>query len=114
MNMGVKLIGTTAETIFKAEDRQAFKDTMEKIGEPVAASQVVKNVEDGIAFTNKIGYPVVLRPALYTRRYRRWNCSRMSRAYRHTFKWTSSVTCRRGSCREMYRRLEGNRVRGNA
>ena len=60
---GVKLIGTTAETIFKAEDRQAFKDTMQKIGEPIAASQVVKNIEDGIAFTNKIGYPVVLRPA---------------------------------------------------
>lgn len=60
---GVRLIGTTAETIFKAEDRQAFKDTMEKIGEPIAASQVVKNIEDGIAFTNKIGYPVVLRPA---------------------------------------------------
>ena len=60
---GVKLIGTTAETIFKAEDRQAFKDTMEKICEPIAASQVVKNIEDGIAFTNKIGYPVVLRPA---------------------------------------------------
>lgn len=60
---GVKLIGTTAETIFKAEDRQAFKDTMEKIGEPIAASQVVKNIEDGIAFTNNIGYPVVLRPA---------------------------------------------------
>ena len=60
---GVKLIGTTAETIFKAEDRQTFKDTMEKIGEPIAASQVVKNIEDGIAFTNKIGYPVVLRPA---------------------------------------------------
>ena len=60
---GVKLIGTTAETIFKAEDRQAFKDTMEKIGEPCAASQVVNNVEDGIRFTNTIGYPVVLRPA---------------------------------------------------
>ena len=60
---GVKLIGTTAETIFKAEDRQAFKDTMEKIGEPCAASLVVHNVEDGIAFTNTIGYPVVLRPA---------------------------------------------------
>ncbi len=59
----VKLIGTTAETIFKAEDRQAFKDTMEKIGEPCAASQVVHNVEDGIKFTNTIGYPVVLRPA---------------------------------------------------
>ena len=60
---GVKLIGTTAETIFKAEDRQAFKDTMEKIGEPCAASLVVDNVQDGIKFTNTIGYPVVLRPA---------------------------------------------------
>ena len=60
---GVKLIGTTAETIFKAEDRQAFKDTMEKIGEPCAASQVVNTVEDGIKFTNSFGYPVVLRPA---------------------------------------------------
>ena len=60
---GVRLIGTTAETIFKAEDRQAFKDTMEKIGEPCAASQVVHSVEEGIRFTNTIGYPVVLRPA---------------------------------------------------
>ena len=60
---GVRLIGTTAETIFKAEDRQAFKDTMEKIHEPVAASLVVHTVEDGIKFTNTIGYPVVLRPA---------------------------------------------------
>jgi carbamoyl-phosphate synthase large subunit len=60
---GVKLIGTTAETIFKAEDRQAFKDTMEKIGEPCAASQVVHTVQEGIRFTNTIGYPVVLRPA---------------------------------------------------
>ncbi|MCR5397869.1 MAG: carbamoyl-phosphate synthase large subunit [Lachnospiraceae bacterium] len=60
---GVRLIGTTAETIFRAEDRQAFKDTMEKINEPVAASQVVNSVEDGVKFTNTIGYPVVLRPA---------------------------------------------------
>lgn len=59
----VRLIGTTSETIKKAEDRQEFKDTMEKIGEPIAASLVVKNVEDGIAFSSKIGYPVVLRPA---------------------------------------------------
>ena len=59
----VMLLGTTAETIRKAEDRQAFKDTMEKIGEPCAASKVVETIEDGIAFTNTIGYPVVLRPA---------------------------------------------------
>ncbi|MGN0366076.1 MAG: carbamoyl-phosphate synthase large subunit [Suilimivivens sp.] len=59
----VKLLGTTAATIKKAEDRQEFKDTMEKIGEPCAASKVVESVEDGVAFTNTIGYPVVLRPA---------------------------------------------------
>ena len=58
-----RLIGTTSETIKKAEDRLEFKETMEKIGEPCAPSLVVENVEDGIAFTNKIGYPVVLRPA---------------------------------------------------
>lgn len=59
----VKLIGTTPETIKKAEDREEFKETMEKIGEPCASSMVVNNVEDGIAFTNTIGYPIVLRPA---------------------------------------------------
>lgn len=59
----VKLLGASAETIFKAEDRQAFKDTMESIGEPCAPSEVVKTVEDGEAFARKIGYPVVLRPA---------------------------------------------------
>ena len=59
----VRLIGPTSETIKKAEDRLEFKATMEKIGEPVAASLVVENVEDGLAFANKIGYPVVLRPA---------------------------------------------------
>ena len=56
----VKLIGTTALTIKKAEDRLMFKETMEKIGEPCAPSLVVNNVEDGEAFAAKIGYPVVL------------------------------------------------------
>jgi carbamoyl-phosphate synthase large subunit len=60
---GVRLIGTTPLTIKKAEDRQMFKDTMEKIGEPIAPSRVVTNIEDGIRFAEKIGYPVVLRPA---------------------------------------------------
>ena len=59
----VKLLGTTAATIRNAEGRQEFKDLMERIGEPCAASKVVENVQDGIEFTNTIGYPVVLRPA---------------------------------------------------
>ncbi len=59
----VRLIGTTSETIKKAEDRLEFKTTMEKIKEPCAASLVVESVEEGAAFAEKIGYPVVLRPA---------------------------------------------------
>ena len=59
----VRLIGTTALTIKKAEDRELFKETMEKIHEPVAPSSVVENVEDGVRFAETIGYPVVLRPA---------------------------------------------------
>ncbi len=59
----VRLIGTTALTIKKAEDREMFKETMEKIGEPVAPSDIVEHVEDGLKVAEKIGYPVVLRPA---------------------------------------------------
>ena len=59
----VRLIGTSAQTIKKAEDRLEFKKTMEKIHEPVAPSEVVTTVHDGLEFVKKIGYPVVLRPA---------------------------------------------------
>ncbi len=59
----VTLLGTTAATIRNAEGRQEFKDLMERIGEPCAASKVVETVEEGVAFTDIIGYPVVLRPA---------------------------------------------------
>ncbi len=59
----VRLIGTTAQTIKRAEDRLEFKQTMEKIREPIAPSLVVETVQDGVNFTNSIGYPVVLRPA---------------------------------------------------
>lgn len=60
---GVTLLGTTAETIRNAEGRQEFKDMMERIGEPCAPSLLVENIQDGVDFANKIGYPVVLRPA---------------------------------------------------
>ena len=59
----VRLIGTTALTIKKAEDRLEFKETMEKIHEPIAASTVVETVEDAVSFADSIGYPVVVRPA---------------------------------------------------
>ena len=59
----VKLLGANPETIHKAEDRQAFKDTMEKIGEPCIPSKVVETIEDAVDFTKEIGYPVIVRPA---------------------------------------------------
>ena len=60
---GVKLLGANPETIHKAEDRQAFKDTMEKIGEPCIPSKVVETVDDAVDFAEVIGYPVIVRPA---------------------------------------------------
>lgn len=59
----VKLLGANPETIHKAEDRQAFKDTMEKIGEPCIPSKVVETVEDAVDFAEVIDYPVIVRPA---------------------------------------------------
>lgn len=60
---GVRLIGINASAIKKAEDRQEFKDTMEKIGEPCIESLVVHDVESAVEFSNRIGYPVIVRPA---------------------------------------------------
>lgn len=60
---GVKLLGTAVEAIKMAEDRQAFKDTMERIGEPCIASKVVNTLEDALEFADEIGYPVIVRPA---------------------------------------------------
>lgn len=59
----VKLIGTTALTIKKAEDREMFKETMEKLHEPVAPSTIVTTEDAAVEFADKIGYPVVVRPA---------------------------------------------------
>ena len=60
---GVKLLGTSPDSIRKAEDRQGFKDCMESIGQPCVTSKVVNTVEDAVAFANEIGYPVIVRPA---------------------------------------------------
>src|SRR5579871_5097256 len=60
---GVELIGAKLESIKKAEDRLLFKDAMRKIGLDTPQSQLVNNVEAGISFANRIGYPVILRPS---------------------------------------------------
>ena len=61
--MGVKLLGTDYEAIDKAEDRQMFRDTMLKIGQPVIPSDIAETLEESIAIANRIGYPVIIRPA---------------------------------------------------
>src|ERR1700730_6127619 len=60
---GVELIGAKIESIKKAEDRLLFKDAMRKIGLETPQSQLVNNIEGGLAFANRIGYPVILRPS---------------------------------------------------
>ena len=60
---GVKLLGTSPESIHKAEDRQGFKDCMESINQPCVTSVVVTTVEDAVDFANSIHYPVIVRPA---------------------------------------------------
>ena len=60
---GVRLLGTSPDSIRKAEDRQGFKDCMEEIGQPCVTSEVVESVEDAVSFANTIGYPVIVRPA---------------------------------------------------
>ena len=60
---GVRLLGTNVDSIRKAEDREAFKETMEKIGEPCIESEIVTQVDQALAFAEKVGYPVIVRPA---------------------------------------------------
>jgi len=60
---GIRLLGTSPESIHKAEDRQGFKDCMESINQPCVTSKVVESVQDAVDFTNEIGYPVIVRPA---------------------------------------------------
>ena len=60
---GVKLLGANPETIDKAEDRQLFKETMDKLGQPVIPSKVVNDLQSAVDFADSIGYPVIIRPA---------------------------------------------------
>ena len=59
----VKLLGTSLSAIKQAEDREMFKDLMQEIGEPIADSQIVNNLTEAVAFANKAGYPLIVRPA---------------------------------------------------
>lgn len=60
---GVRLLGTPAESIYKAEDREAFKETMEAIGEPIIDSLIANDIETALGFAREVGYPLIVRPA---------------------------------------------------
>lgn len=109
----VKLLGSNPETIHKAEDRQAFKDTMEKIGQPCIPSKVVETVEDAMDFAEVIHYPVIVRPA-----FTLGGAAAVSRdprgAPRDSHQRTSPFAYHTDSGREVHLRLEGDRIRGNA
>lgn len=60
---GVRLLGTPVESIQKGEDREKFRELMIEIGEPIPESKIVHTIEDGLEFVQKIGFPVIIRPA---------------------------------------------------
>ncbi|MDU2206457.1 MAG: carbamoyl-phosphate synthase large subunit, partial [Veillonella sp.] len=60
---GVKLLGTTLEAIKHAEDRELFKEAMNEINQPVPESDIFNDLEEAVAFANRIGYPIIIRPA---------------------------------------------------
>ena len=109
----VRLIGTTALTIKKAEDREMFKETMEKIGEPVAPSDIVEDVKHGLEVAAQIGYPVVLRLRIH------WEVPvavlhRTRSSVLRSWKMVSVFPVWDRFSRTLYRRLERDRIRSNA
>ena len=60
---GVKLLGTDVEAINKAEDREKFRDAMQAIGQPCVPSDIAEDVDTALAIAEKIGYPIIVRPA---------------------------------------------------
>ena len=106
---GVRLLGTSAESIRKAEDRQGFKDTMEAIGQPCVTSKVVESVEDAMAFAKEIGLPVIVRPAYPGRHWRRY-CLHHEGSSRDRHQRHSPQPRGPGADRTLHLRLEGNRV----
>ena len=112
--MGVKLLGANPTTIAKAEDRQMFKDTMEKIGEPIIASKVVHTVEDAVAFTEEIGLAGHHPSGVHARRHRRRHCLHLGRAARNRGIRIMHSRVDEILGGKVHHRLEGNRIRSHA
>ena len=109
----VRLIGTNADAIDKAEDRQLFKDAMARIGQPTIPSDTAHDIETCVAIANRIGYPVIVRPAFTLRRRRRRGLQR-GRAAGGRCRWPGLLPHHTGPDRKVYLRLERDRVRGHA
>ena len=111
---GVKLLGANPETIKKAEDRQAFKDTMLAIGEPCIPSKVVEHIDDALAFAEEIGYPVIVRPAFTlggTGGGIAYDKEQLHEIGSNGLRLSPDHP---GTRDLVYRRLEGDRIRGRA
>ncbi len=111
---GVRLLGTDAKAISRAEDRELFKEAMAEIGQPVIASDIAETVEGALEVAERIGYPVIVRPRLYPgRRRRRRRCQR-SGAADHRPNRSGRFSHYADPGGEGHLRLEGNRIRGHA
>ena len=112
--MGVKLLGARPETIDKAEDRQAFKDTLAEINQPVIPSEVVNDLEAGKSVAKKIGYPRHHTSRVHSRRHGRRYCRQRRRIRRNRGKRTQKFPDTPDPRRKMHKRLERDRVRSHA
>ena len=110
----VKLIGAQLTAIKKAEDRLMFKDAMTRIGLEVPRSALVNNLKDGMEFTAKLGFPVVLAPFVHPRRHRRRHRLQRRRTGRSAGSRARSFAGSRSAHRGERARLEGIRVGGDA
>ena len=111
---GVRLLACKPDTIDRAEDRQLFKDTMEKLHQPIIPSKVVEDLDDALDFAEVIGYPRHRPPRLHDGRHRRRHLRGPREAARNCHERSAPVPDSSDPRREVHFRLEGNRVRGHA
>jgi Carbamoylphosphate synthase large subunit (split gene in MJ) len=106
----IKLLGTSPNVIKKAEDRQVFKDTMEKLNQPCIPSKVVDNIKDGKDFVNEIKLPVIIRPAYTLRWFRRRYCIYRRAVRRNYDIWIKTFTSTSSLSGEVHFWMERNRI----
>ena len=110
---GVRLLACKPDTIDRAEDRQLFKDTMEKLHQPMIPSKVVEDLDDALDFAEVIGYPVIVRPAFTMGGTGGGICEDREKLHEIATNGLRLPPSTRSSWK-VHLRLEGDRVRGHA